>query len=308
MLDEFVHSHPQVVLLNQRIAILNESLRDAFRICHRRDVPPLVRNVYEHISVTGTQNLAITLELESYLASKQWLNIPRVDRLLLETVALHQCQIDRKMQQKLDPKAGKAIAIMGSMIQERLTALLLNIQSSQRSLIFKLGTLPAMTQPDWEVSFLGAAAAVRAIKGFHGIDGVIIRLPTIEEDVDHGIDLFVETTTGLTSERQHHLNLAVSVKSVKRPLQMYGERLLCGTTPNANGAVAQQMRIIRGACAMRIRYSRRFLPVRILVGRPHDVDYRIFVEPSEILVLKQLLDQTEPALRSSRRSVYSDVA
>lgn len=308
MIDGFVLLHRQVVLQADRARVSEDTFHEIKRICRERVLPPVPLDIFRLTPSARVQAMDVTLHLERCLISLELEAAPWVDRLLLEIILLHLFKETHAKVQDAVPEAGRAVALIGSMIQERLTELLLALESAQRKRVFGLGKLWAISQTAWENEFLGASAAVRTIRAFHAIEQVTVRLPTIEEDLDQGIDLFVQVTPLPASGLRNPFHLAVSVKSVNRPERMKGEHLLDGVTVNANGSMDQQQRIIRGANNAGVRYNRRFIPVRILVGRPEDVNYELFLDDSEIVALERLIGQIEKALRTPRRSARSITA
>ncbi len=305
MLDGFVSGHSHVMILGEYARLQDSTFEEIKTLCRNASrLPPLSLEVFQTFLAARTQELHANLHIERCLIDAGLVARSRADRLLIEIVLLHLLKEQHAKSQTRVPEAGRAVALLGSMIQERLTELLLGLDPWQRTRVFGLGKLWALSKTAWENEFRGATAAVRTIRAFHAIDNVTLRLPTIEEDLDQGIDLFVEVLPLPVTGLQVPLHLAVSVKSVNRPERMNAEHLMNGTTSDANGSLDQQQRIIRGAHAATARYDRRFIPVRVMVGRPEDVNYELRVEDEEIAVLERLIGQIEKALRPRRSAPH----
>jgi hypothetical protein len=285
MIDGFAHSHSPIVLTDDRASIHDATFEDVRRICNDHNLEPVPLDLFAITPCARVQSMHVGLHLARYLEPRGLSQRPRLDQLLLEIAVLHRLKGMHEPNQGTIARSGRAVPIIGAMIQHRFTELLLCVETRQRTRIFGLWKLPSLNKEHWVTEFVGAAAVVRVIKGFHVLSGIVIQLPTVHEDVDLGIDLFVEIPP-------RRLHLAISIKSVNRPERLFAEHLLGGWDPKAlNGTTEQQRRIVQGSVAASDLYSRRFIPVRILVGRTENSNYGLFLDNSEILALEQLIDR-----------------
>lgn len=296
MIDGFVLSHPPLLLTEQAQCIGELTFNRAMGIARDRTLLPVPLDVFYLTPSAHVQSLQVQLHVEKYLAAMPLPELKRAERILLEVIVLHRLKSMHEPRQESYPKAGRAVAIMGGMIQHRLTQLLLMIAAGQRARLFGLGKLHTLSQMHWEMEFVGASAVVRVIKAAYEIDGTTIRLPTLFEDVDQGIDLFIDLHFTKVSPvpnlwTSHKLNLAVNIKSMNRPERLFAERVL-GVTCR-NGEAVQQRKILNGAAAACAIHARPFIPVRVVVGRTANTNYEIYVDESEVRILEDLLSEVE---------------
>ncbi len=301
MIDGFVLSHPSIVFTRDWTFIHNTTFEEVRRICNDRTLVSVPLDWFAARAYAHTQAMSVELHLEAYLSSMGMYKRCRLDRLLLEVVVLHRLKGMQERWKDISKASLRVVTLIGTMIQHRLTQLLLSVDVRQYGRIFGLSKLPLLTTMRWEQEFVGASAVARVIKDFNQFDEAMIRLPTVGEDLDDGIDLFVETPQDNNSGSKEPVHLAVSIKSVNRPERIRAEQLLNSPTAFTEDPIGlQRKRIIEGARVVSRTYERLFVPVRIEVGRPANTAYELSIDELELDLLEELLDQIDYTLRLHR--------
>lgn len=290
MIDEFVLSHPVVVLDGHRVEIDNSIITThIYHICCEKNLLPVPLEIFVHTRSAHAQSLQVEVHMARFLPRNFESNFNSMERRLIEAVLLHRLKAIFETNKERPPIAGRAIAVMGTMIQHRLTQISLVLHSGQHDRVFRLGRMPSLFYKPWEIEALGATAVTRVIEAFHVLEGSTIRFPTIHEDVDHGIDLFVEMPAQSQALARMTLQLAISIKSVNQKTRLRSEYI----QPESSAA---QYKVFEGARVVGQHYGRRFLPVHLLVGRPEGSRPDACPDETDIQELEFLLDRIETSL------------
>lgn len=268
MFDWFEASHPIIRVDLKRIRLQPQIYQHALQLCQDPDPPRL--SVQLASLSPGVEYLEryILAHLAIYLVKQNLFDVPRLERMVLETVILHRlASITHAWSPEEKAKAGRVTAVIGCLVQARLTELLLSIDPDDRVALFALGEKEGFNRELWRIMHFGARAVARTMISFSQVDGITMRLPTLEEDIDRGVDLFVEVTPSVHNPSDNPFYLAVSVKSVDLRISIAAE---CAT--DTIHAVVdpidrdQLQKIINGSSALHGRYIKKFYPVRVQVG------------------------------------------
>jgi|GEM_PF-2473616 len=288
MIDVFEYTHPRLILTDCRIFIRDEAFRNAYNVC-RAYIPPLPLELFRQTPHIRNQQLAVEIHLE-YLLNGLVDNVRILERRLLEVILLHRLKWFYEREDQRKNEFQRAVIVMGGMMQQRLTLLLLEMSPQQAARLYGLGKFPNVIEYGWKVELLGAAAAARAIQTFYEIDPLIVRLPTLFEDIDCGIDLFVDVSPTLL--------LAVSVKSNGDRSSMLAE--VQWTPPQMSDQsmdAIQRRAIIQGVQRLNFHLNRQVLPVRVVVGRRNRSTLEFVCVEEDISTVQrmilQLLDTLE---------------
>ncbi len=290
MIDSFVLSHPQIQLDSTRVTLSEETFDFITNTCDDKTLLPIQLDLFSITPDARFHYFAVELHVETYLRTSCAAECPVSDRLLLEIVVLHRLKLLHTNMQDNLALAGRSIAVMGCMIQHKLTQLLLAIQSFQRRRVFNLGRIFGLQQTLWEIEFIGASAVVRTIRMLSRIPNSTVRFPTLEEDLDRGIDLFIQYFRGRKGLSIRTITIAASIKSINSPDRLLITRIHSKHSIPLVGAEDRHVRIAQGARFVSTRYTRRFRPIEISVGRPPDTDYELSVDVSDVQSFEEFLE------------------
>src|SRR3989338_3187265 len=256
MIDGFEYAHPRLILSGSRCFLRDETIRRAYNLC-RAWIAPLPLELFRSSPHTRSQMLAVEFHLE-YLLTGLLDDVRPAERRLLEVVLLHRLKWLFEREGKRDDHLQRAIVVMGGMMQERLTLLMLEMSPQQGPRLYGMGKFPNIIEYAWKVELLGAAAAARAIQTLYEIDPLIVRLPTLYEDIDFGIDLFVDVSPKIL--------LAVSVKSNGDTASMQAEELWI-TPPMSDQSMdaIKQRAIVQGVRRLNFYAFLHVQPLRMVV-------------------------------------------
>ena len=212
------------------------------------------------------------------------------DRSLLEVIVLHKWFLDV---QHLQCEQGIALrAGIGTMMQRKLTLLLLELNLNQWNRIYKLGRARGLSERQWRINIAGASAAAYTIMALCKRQNATVLLPSAHEDVVHGIDVFW---------LEGNFSMAVSVKArvdVSRVRAWWIDSEPKGR--NLQGLERERARIARGArnCSneqAREGTPRRFEPILVHVGKERGKPIRLNLCRQRTTWPETLLDQIHAA-------------
>ena len=180
------------------------------------------------------------------------------DRMLAETVVLHRLLM---IEQDLEPRTysiARTVAVLGCMIQERLTILLLNVRADQFQQLFDIGSYWGMNRNDWDARLAGASAEAKAIQELTNIEGVKVYMSSIWEDSNWRIDLFVEL-------ENTDIGACVSVKlNVGKRTNFW---LTANELPRDDKIQRSWEQIERGTRTFNSKTRRNWIPVLLMIGK-----------------------------------------
>lgn len=257
MIDSFRSQHGTLVFADDsRIRIQPET----FAVIRSLAAKPLVQPDLELLeSDSSIRCIQLVYELATEMQYDDEADgSGSLQRRLLEAVLLHRF-LHELPENALDTngRRGRVVAVLGAMIQERLTFVLLNTDPDQFEDLLSIRTFWGIDRATWERALMGSASAAKAILELSNIPNIRIYPATILEDVVWGIDLFLEFPDGSGA--------CVSVKT------LVGERTNFWTRSPPPQAFRQEQddwkRVERGADHFNQRTSRRWGPVLIYVGK-----------------------------------------
>lgn len=301
MIDSFAHSHPAIHLDTEFFVIGEETFDFITNTCNDQILLPIGLSTFLITPDAQFQRMAIELHVEAYLRAVGMASCPIADRLLREIVVLHRLKSLQATLQNTFSTAGRSVALMGCMIQHKLTHLLLAIKNFQLNRVFSLGKIIDLHQTVWELEFIGASAVVRMIRLLSRLPNTIVRLPTLEEDLDRGIDLFIQLTTRQNECSFKKMDFVASVKSINHPARL--DIQLIQQKTGSTDVEDRQLRIAHGSRLVSIRYRRSFQPIELQVGRTPDTSYDVRTEASDLQLLEQFIQSLTQTPRLEEQGV-----
>ncbi len=201
-----------------------------------------------------------------------------IDRLLQEVVALHRLQAYIANQRIQLRRFGRCIPVLGAMIQQRLSLVLASVVEAQHQMLFELGRHIGYDRMEWENAFVGAAACARTIMAFCSIRDCEVFLPSIHEDVDDGVDLFV---------RYGPVELALDIKTGVSGTGL--DALVLAERPSdieVAQTSARRRRFFDKVRRFNVDNDTGFVPVIVRVGRLNGGRYDLAMNGTEVAALE----------------------
>ncbi len=276
MIDAFAFTHQQVRRAGALHALPGYLFTNDLRVVGEMTLPWRWASILEATSIARAYVGHFMMIVEEMLLPFGVRHI--IDRLLQEVVALHRLQAHIVNQRIQLRRFGRCIPILGAMIQQRLSLVLASVVEAQHQILFELGRRIGYDRMEWENAFVGAAACARTIMAFCHIRDCEVFLPSIHEDVDDGIDLFI---------RYGPVELAVDVKSgfvttgldaivlAERPTDTEDER-----------TSTRRQRFFDKVRRFNVDHDTGFVPVVVRVGRPNGGRYDLTLRRGEVSVLE----------------------
>lgn len=210
------------------------------------------------------------------------MRLTNLERALFELITIHKLYLHYDRENVTD-RERRSRAVLGCMIQHRLTRLLLEAHYEEFEKIFLLGHASGINQEHWESHFVGAASCARTISTFLELEECRIFLPTVVEDLILGVDLIV-----LNEERD---NWCVAIKSGAPRMPMHIEHV--HTRPHEQDPAyrsADRRRIFDGAYDMSREYEGKFRPCRVIVGKTNERFYDLSVYEDDVDRVRSFID------------------
>ena len=294
MLDTFRYLHRHIRFTSQR-----EDVRESlFQI----EIPMIIRMrlnnywdpILEQTLLAQIYEKVFDLAVEELTKDLMYRNFS--EHLILEVVTLHCIQMELKKIEQRESVEGRAVAILGAMIQHRLALFLASATLASAQYAFEIGMYEGFIQQEWENAFTGAAAMAKVMKAWQQIENVQIFLPTIHEDVDIGIDLFV---------LKEKMMLGLSLKAGRNEVT-WAELIVseCNETTDRYGR--EKNSVYTGVRKIGPRMRFYVWAVLAHVGKTRGVRYEIIPEKSDTEALEQIFSKIQrinrphaPALVSS---------
>ena len=249
--------HPRIVFADKWKAPLD---KEAFGIARKvvdKDMAPLALDIFfRERTPHRVFELLYALVMEEELAQLDLIQ-NRLNRMLVEVVILHRLLSAEKNQGQEDALISRRLVVLGWMIQERLTHLMLQTQTSQYDQVFAMGWMPGIDRMEWETRIVGASAEAKAVQELALAGGLDIYESTIHEDVVWGIDLLVEIPG--TGE-----GVCLSVKTQSEPKTRFHPNVR--DIPDEK-TYAEWEKIARGTLEFNSKARRAFKPMLLKVGR-----------------------------------------
>lgn len=257
MLDSFYATHTLVVFSNaRRISLGDKAFADAMTLAERRINPPSREMLQNGAPFQRHEGLySFLVEEELYLAgiTPVWY----LEKILCETVILQKL-FDEESELERTPSVGRSVAVLGCMIQGRMTRLLTELDTENIEAILGLpDRVSSLNRSRWVSSVIGASAEAKALIELGRITNLRIFNATLGDDMRNGIDLFVEMRSGQGA--------CVSVKS--RAMQ---PDYLCLTPPMYEDLKLDWDRIEEGTRRFNETYRREWHPALLQIGRGRD--------------------------------------
>ncbi len=255
MLDDFLSLHPRLVFVNVRKMRLSARVFDIAQSIAQKPIEPPVRDLLTGAPYRRHELVYSAVTEEEMLARG---DLPlRLDRLFLETVILHRLLDAKLRQDDSSPSFTRSLTVLGWMIQDRFTRLLLHIQPVQYLPIFSIGRLDGINRDIWETRLVGASAQAKAVQEIAMAGGTDVYCSTLYEDVALGIDLFVELHDNPTG-------VCISVKTQRGGVTDFS---FTPPDPSDEKSFYDWNRIAEGTNAFNFKAYRSWRPVLLKISR-----------------------------------------
>lgn len=186
------------------------------------------------------------------------------------------------------------------MIRPRLVEILLGVVPGQLNRIFRIGKLRFIHQTSWETHFVGASAVTRVIEALDDLEGTRIAFPTLQEQLDWGIDLFVEYPPRHKKDEGWPVRLVINLSSFTNAKREILTHHVTDLRAAAMEVAVASEQITRGAGHASRLYYRPFRAVHIRVGRESGDGYNPEVYKEDVDVLDDLLNEVEEWIKRAR--------
>jgi hypothetical protein len=282
VLDLFFAIHHQVVFTNsKRISLEDYAFANAMTIAERSIKPP-IRDMLENQAPHRRHEALYEFLAEEEMCSTEITPNGYLERSLYEVVILHKL-IETESSEGQTGSINRSVAVLGGMIQSRLTRLLVELDEENALAILELcDHVATLNRNRWKSSIYGASAEAKVLIELGRCKDVRLYESSLLDDVQYGIDVIVETRDGKTG-------VCVSVKSrANQP------GYLCLSPPPYKDLAQDWMRIKEGTTEFNEIFHRQWRPVLLQIGRPHDQMVNLSVtRPKWAMALRQALWNNE---------------
>lgn len=281
MLDAFFSTHHQVVFSShKRIALRTETFAKALTIAEKEILPPdrtILQNGAHYrrherlYSLVMEEEIPSTTDYEGYL-----------DRLLFEAIVLHKLYAVEKKEQPSHSNI-RSVIVLGWMILDRLSHLLMQVQEEDREAIFSLGNFTGFDKSFWTMSVVGARGEAKALQEMGRLCDIRVFKSTLFEDVYWGIDFFIEVENST-------IGACVSVKTRSNEPTM-----LCMSYPYDKTYAEEWDRVQNGTTGFNSQFHRSWRPILLRIGRQNgsSIDMNIGTIPRWATKLRNALKQEQ---------------
>ena len=172
------------------LPIHNNTFDEAYeRAQVRVEVPGL--EIFDDTRVTRIQAAHFQMAVDRRLMRYRG---PMLDRLFLECIEIHRILNTVGNRYEREPPgskrhAGRAKGILGTMLQQRLTLVMLMMRQGLYDRFYRFGLVRGVSEDRWQKNVAGAAAAARVARAMLRIRGMDVYFASTTEDLDMGIDL-----------------------------------------------------------------------------------------------------------------------
>jgi hypothetical protein len=130
------------------------------------------------------------LEEELFLSGIKTVNY--LDKALFEAIILHKL-FGAEEPGRGDHTVRRSLVVIGSMIQSRLTRLLMELNKEGAQALLEMPAYASGLDRDaWTTAVVGASATAKAAYEFMRVEEFSVYMASTVDDVQYGIDLFVE--------------------------------------------------------------------------------------------------------------------
>ena len=212
--------------------------------------------------------------------------ISSVERAICELISLHKLQGEFSQPFASD-KQKCASGILTTMLQQRLTYFFLNLDPQHAMRIHQLGNEQGMREVAWKEVVVNAVSCARTITNFLAVSNCYAFLPTIEESLNHDVDLIIIT--------DQHENWCVRVQPGAINGDFYVEHVSNRPDPSFTDVSNMTRReIYNGAKQMTHSYSEQFLACRIIVGKTNGDPVDLTLYPKDKVRLTTFITRKRP--------------
>jgi len=276
LIDEFHRLHSRLVFADRSQVFLSREAFQVARQASRRSLDPPDLTLLQGNRPPEVHKTVYTLLLEKEMRSYRHLRHAS-DRMLVEVVILHHFL-------KVETLNQRSLSVLGWMIQDRLTHILLQTGSRSIRKIRELSSEPGIDRQAWETRLAGAAAEAKAMQEL-ALTRLHVYPATIFEDTSLKIDFFLALEGS-------SVGACVSVKT-----HVNGHtKFMLGSVP---GYEEWWTSIHDGSSKFEGMSRRTWRPILLTVNKPQgeDVDLTMPVHPAHwALDLQAVLEEDRSQL------------
>lgn len=290
MISEHCFQHRQIALTHQGLHFHEDTEEHIEKFLARAEpiTPPL--DIFLFQPRTTSQTAAVEIHLDQLMMWFVKTEIIPLERLLCEIILLHRMAVTLEPLFNRQTQARRAYVLMGAMMQERLVRLIVKTHPASHDWLYGLGSSPTLDKMFWETNYRGAASVARFIHAVHEAEGITMRLPTIEDDLDYGIDLYLDVLPHGDESTHATYHLAVSIKSSVRSSGFFINHL---TTASPAYLRDIHKRILSGVQKVTALYELTFHPLGVMIGQTEHDPNSLEGRAEDALIIERFLSQFE---------------